>query len=184
MIQTTDAANQSDCRRSRRIPPAQAALKPVIQWISRALGYLALRGVAVKRIGDETFRPVREHLDDIITVDSDAICGDERSLFEDVRWWRSPPARWRWRGMKKYRPAQWPRQRLAHVLFRRQRQLHTACATASILNALRAGDGATLLAVTFRKKGGFLKFASCLAGVWSLNLTPFCGAKKYACIFT
>lgn len=35
---------------------------------------LFAEGVAVKRIGDETFRLCQEYLDDIITVDSDAIC--------------------------------------------------------------------------------------------------------------
>lgn len=35
---------------------------------------LFAEGVAVKRIGDETFRLCQEYLDDIVTVDSDAIC--------------------------------------------------------------------------------------------------------------
>ncbi|MDF2779562.1 MAG: ilvA, partial [Enterobacteriaceae bacterium] len=46
---------------------------------------LFAEGVAVKRIGDETFRVCREYLDDIITVDSDAICAAMKDLFEDVR---------------------------------------------------------------------------------------------------
>ncbi|CDK61124.1 Threonine dehydratase biosynthetic [Klebsiella pneumoniae IS10] len=55
-------------------------------------------GVAVKRIGDETFRLCQEYLDDIITVDSDAICAAMKDLFEDVRAVAELPARWRWRG--------------------------------------------------------------------------------------
>ena len=46
---------------------------------------LFAEGVAVKRIGDETFRLCREYLDDVITVDSDAICAAVKDLFEDVR---------------------------------------------------------------------------------------------------
>lgn len=46
---------------------------------------LFAEGVAVKRIGDETFRLCQEYLDDIITVDSDAICAAMKDLFEDVR---------------------------------------------------------------------------------------------------
>ena len=46
---------------------------------------LFAEGVAVKRIGDETFRLCQEYLDDIVTVDSDAICAAMKDLFEDVR---------------------------------------------------------------------------------------------------
>ena len=41
---------------------------------------LFAEGVAVKRIGDETFRLCQEYLDDIITVDSDAICAAMKDL--------------------------------------------------------------------------------------------------------
>ncbi len=59
---------------------------------------LFAEGVAVKRIGDETFRLCQEYLDDIITVDSDAICAAMKDLFEDVRAVAEPSlARWRWR---------------------------------------------------------------------------------------
>ncbi|NYY79947.1 hypothetical protein DMH17_13455 [Raoultella planticola] len=57
---------------------------PDIRSICRASGLFA-EGVAVKRIGDETFRLCREYLDDIVTVDSDAICAAMKDLFEDVR---------------------------------------------------------------------------------------------------
>lgn len=46
---------------------------------------LFAEGVAVKRIGDEPFRLCQEYLDDVITVDSDAICAAVKDLFEDVR---------------------------------------------------------------------------------------------------
>lgn len=67
----------------------------VIRLICR-VGLFA-EGVAVKRIGDETFRLCQEYLDDIITVDSDAICAAMKDLFEDVRAVAEPLARWRWR---------------------------------------------------------------------------------------
>ncbi|MEX0634469.1 hypothetical protein M8494_31445 [Serratia ureilytica] len=57
---------------------------PAIRWICARVGLFA-EGVAVKRIGDETFRLCREYLDDVITVDSDAICAAVKDLFEDVR---------------------------------------------------------------------------------------------------
>jgi threonine dehydratase len=66
---------------------------------------LFAEGVAVKRIGDETFRLCQEYLDDIITVDSDAICAAMKDLFEDVRAVAEPSGALALAGMKKYRPA-------------------------------------------------------------------------------
>lgn len=63
---------------------------------------LFAEGVAVKRIGDETFRLCREYLDDVITVDSDAICAAVKDLFEDVRAVAEPSGALALAGLKKY----------------------------------------------------------------------------------
>ena len=42
-------------------------------------------GVAVRRVGDETFRLCREYVDDIITVGTDQICAAVRDIYEDTR---------------------------------------------------------------------------------------------------
>jgi threonine dehydratase len=42
-------------------------------------------GVAVKRVGDETFRIAREVVDEIILVNTDEICAAIKDIFEDVR---------------------------------------------------------------------------------------------------
>lgn len=42
-------------------------------------------GVAVKLVGEETFAICRDLLDDIITVETDAICGAIKDIFEDTR---------------------------------------------------------------------------------------------------
>ncbi len=42
-------------------------------------------GVAVKRVGDQTFELCRRHLDGIITVTTDQICAAIRDIFEDTR---------------------------------------------------------------------------------------------------
>ncbi|MGH8800394.1 MAG: threonine ammonia-lyase, biosynthetic [Casimicrobiaceae bacterium] len=42
-------------------------------------------GVAVKQVGRETFRICRELVDDMITVDTDAICAALKDVFEDTR---------------------------------------------------------------------------------------------------
>ena len=42
-------------------------------------------GVAVRRVGDETFRLCQQFVDEIITVDTDQICAAIRDIFEDTR---------------------------------------------------------------------------------------------------
>ena len=42
-------------------------------------------GVAVRRVGDETFRLCQELVDEIVTVDTDQICAAIRDIFEDTR---------------------------------------------------------------------------------------------------
>lgn len=42
-------------------------------------------GVAVRRVGDETFRLCRELVDEFMTVDTDQICAAIRDIFEDTR---------------------------------------------------------------------------------------------------
>ncbi|MBP0630097.1 threonine ammonia-lyase, biosynthetic [Cupriavidus sp. AcVe19-1a] len=42
-------------------------------------------GTAVKLVGEETFRLCRRYLDEIITVDTDALCAAIKDVFEDTR---------------------------------------------------------------------------------------------------
>ena len=42
-------------------------------------------GVAVRRVGDETFRVCQRYVDDIITVDTDHICAAVQDIYEDTR---------------------------------------------------------------------------------------------------
>lgn len=42
-------------------------------------------GVAVKQVGEETFRLCRQYLDEIILVDTDAMCAAIKDVFEDTR---------------------------------------------------------------------------------------------------
>jgi len=42
-------------------------------------------GVAVKQVGEETFRLCRELVDEIILVDTDALCAAIKDVFEDTR---------------------------------------------------------------------------------------------------
>ena len=42
-------------------------------------------GVAVKQVGKETFRLAREYVDEMVLVDTDAICAALKDVFEDTR---------------------------------------------------------------------------------------------------
>lgn len=42
-------------------------------------------GTAVKQVGQETFRLVKEHVDDFVIVDTDAICAAIKDVFQDTR---------------------------------------------------------------------------------------------------
>jgi threonine dehydratase len=42
-------------------------------------------GVAVKQVGEETFRLARKYVDEVVTVDTDAICAALKDVFEDTR---------------------------------------------------------------------------------------------------
>lgn len=59
-------------------------------------------GVAVKRIGDETFRLCQMHLDGHITVSSDEICAAVKDIFEDTRAIAEPSGALALAGLKKY----------------------------------------------------------------------------------
>lgn len=125
---------------------------------------LFAEGVAVKRIGDETFRLCREYLDDVITVDSDAICAALKDIFEDVRAIAEPSGALALAGMKKYIQQHGIQgERLAHILsganvnFHGLRYVSERCELGEQREAL--------LAVTIpESKGSFLIFCQLLGG--------------------
>jgi threonine dehydratase len=53
--------------------------------VERAEVGLFSDGTAVKKVGEETFRLCRQHVDEIILVDTDAICAAIKDVFEDTR---------------------------------------------------------------------------------------------------
>lgn len=59
-------------------------------------------GVAVKRVGDETFRLCKDRVDEIITVDTDETCAAIRDIFEETRSIVEPAGALAVAGMKKY----------------------------------------------------------------------------------
>jgi len=59
-------------------------------------------GVAVRRVGDETFRLCQLYVDEIITVDTDQVCAAIRDIFEDTRSIVEPAGGLSVAGAKKY----------------------------------------------------------------------------------
>jgi len=59
-------------------------------------------GVAVRRVGDETFRLCQQFVDEIITVDTDQICAAIRDIFEDTRSIVEPAGGLTVAGVKRY----------------------------------------------------------------------------------
>jgi threonine dehydratase len=59
-------------------------------------------GVAVRRVGDETFRLCQELVDEIVTVDTDQICAGIKDIFEDTRSIVEPAGALAVAGLKKY----------------------------------------------------------------------------------
>ncbi|HKZ74124.1 MAG TPA: threonine ammonia-lyase, biosynthetic, partial [Steroidobacteraceae bacterium] len=58
-------------------------------------------GVAVKRVGEETFQLARAHVDEIVLVDTDEICAAIQDVFEDTRSIVEPAGALAVAGMKK-----------------------------------------------------------------------------------
>jgi threonine dehydratase len=125
---------------------------------------LFAEGVAVRRIGNETFRLCQAYLDDIVTVDSDAICAAMKDLFEDVRAVAEPSGALALAGMKKYiQQHNLQGERLAHILsganvnFHGLRYVSERCELGEQREAL--------LAVTIpEQQGSFLRFCQTLGG--------------------
>ncbi|HTU59666.1 MAG TPA: threonine ammonia-lyase, biosynthetic, partial [Polyangiales bacterium] len=59
-------------------------------------------GVAVKQIGEEPFRLLKDRVDDVIVVDTDSICAAIKDIFEDTRSVAEPAGALAVAGLKRY----------------------------------------------------------------------------------
>ncbi len=127
-------------------------------------------GVAVKQVGEETFRLCRELVDEVILVDTDAICAAIKDVFEDTRSILEPAGALSIAGAKRY-------------VAREKLKNKTLVAIASGANmnfdrlrhvAERAELGEqreAVLSVTIPEKPGSFKAFCALLG--TLNITEF-----------
>lgn len=79
----------------------QAAMAAQERVILKEVGIFA-DGVAVKQIGEETFRVLRETVDEVLTVSTDEICAAIKDIFEDTRAISEPAGAVALAGLKNY----------------------------------------------------------------------------------
>lgn len=119
-------------------------------------------GVAVKRIGDETFRLCQQYIDDVVLVDNDEICAALKDVFENVRAVAEPSGALSLAGLKKYVVQHnLHNQKLACILSGANMNFHTL---RYVSERCEIGEKhEALLAVTItEQKGSFLKFCEVL----------------------
>ena len=119
-------------------------------------------GVAVKRVGEETFSLCRSHVDEIVLLDADEICAAIQDVFEDTRSIVEPAGALAVAGLKKYIAREgWRDKRVvainsgANINFDRLRHVAE--------RADLGGEREALLAVTIPERpGSFLRFCELL----------------------
>ena len=119
-------------------------------------------GVAVKRVGEETFPLCRDHVDEIVLLDADEICAAIQDVFEDTRSIVEPAGALAVAGLKKYIAREgWRDKRVvainsgANINFDRLRHVAE--------RADLGGEREALLAVTIPERpGSFLRFCELL----------------------
>ena len=125
---------------------------------------LFAEGVAVRRIGDETFRLCRTLLDDVVTVSSDETSAAVRDLFDDLRAISEPSGAIALAGLKRYAVEHaLSGERLGCVLSGANLNFHQLryISERSELGEQREA----ILGVTIpEEQGAFLRFASVLGG--------------------
>ena len=127
-------------------------------------------GVAVKRVGEETFSLCRGHVDEIILLDTDEICAAIQDVFEDTRSIVEPAGALAVAGLKKYVAREGLRDKRlaainsgANINFDRLRHVAE--------RADLGGEREALLAVTIPERpGSFLRFCELLG---HRNVTEF-----------
>ena len=123
---------------------------------------LFAEGVAVRRIGEETFRMCRALLDDVVTVSSDETSAAVRDIFDDVRAISEPSGALALAGLKRYAAEHHlTGERLAFVLSGANLNFHQL---RYISERSEIGEQReAILGVTIpEEQGSFLRFASVL----------------------
>ena len=140
-------------------------------------------GVAVKRIGDETFRLCQQYLDGMVLVDSDEVCAAMKDLFENVRAVAEPSGALGLAGLKKYvKQNNLEGKNMAAILSGANLNFHTL---RYVSERCEIGENReALLAVTMPEQpGSFLKFAHVIGNRAVTEFSYRYADNQKACIF-
>lgn len=140
-------------------------------------------GVAVKRIGDETFRLCQQYIDEVVLVDNDEICAAMKDIFENVRAIAEPSGALSLAGLKKYvAEHQIQGANLACVLSGANLNFHTL---RYVSERCEIGEKhEALLAVTIpEQKGAFLQFCEIIGNRAVTEFNYRHADDQNACIF-
>ena len=121
-------------------------------------------GVAVKRIGEETFRLCQQYIDGHIAVSSDEICSAVKDIFEDTRAIAEPSGALALAGLKKFAEQnKLQDKQLATVLSGANTNFHGLRYVSERCELGEKREG--LLAVTIpERQGAFLEFCNIIGG--------------------
>lgn len=121
-------------------------------------------GVAVKTIGQETFRLLQQYIDEVVTVTSDEICAAVKDIFDDTRAIAEPAGALSLAGLKKYaQHHELQDERLAAILSGANVNFHSL---RYVSERCELGEqNESILAVTIpERQGAFLGFCNELDG--------------------
>ena len=140
-------------------------------------------GIAVKRIGEETFRLCQQYVDDVVVVDNDQICAALKDVFENVRAVAEPSGAASLAGLKKYvKEHQIEGENLACILSGANLNFHTL---RFVSERCEIGEKhEALLAVTIpEQRGSFLTFCQILGNRAVTEFNYRHADDRNACIF-
>ncbi len=150
------------------VEPEESACLTAALWAGEPveLDHVSLfaEGVAVRKIGTETFRLCRDYLDEVVTVTSDEISAAIKDLFDDNRAIAEPAGAVSLAGLKKYASAKDIQdETLVNVLSGANLNFHTL---RYISERAELGEGGeAIFAVTIpEEQGAFLRFSEVLNG--------------------
>ncbi|MDG6793441.1 threonine ammonia-lyase, biosynthetic [Glaesserella parasuis] len=140
-------------------------------------------GVAVKRVGDETFRLCQKYVDDVVLVDNDEVCAALKDVFENVRAVAEPSGALSLAGLKKYvAQHNLEGRNLACILSGANLNFHTL---RYVSERCEIGEKhEALLAVSIpEQKGAFLKFCQIIGNRAVTEFNYRHADDQQACIF-
>ena len=140
-------------------------------------------GVAVRRVGEETFRICREQVDEVVLVDTDEICAGIQDVFEDTRSIVEPAGALAVAGMKKYcEKNEWRDKRLVTINSGANMNFDQLRYVAERSDVGQARE--VLLAVEIPEQpGSFLRFCEVLGSRAITEFNYRFGSKERAQIF-